>query len=56
MIIGAFIVLLFCLASSIDTNRYIDSHYPDDKKLNSLKAPQIGIAIAMVLLVLSYFS
>lgn len=49
----ALVVLILCIVSSFDTNRYIAKHYPDDRKLNELKAPFIGLIIVAVLLVLS---
>lgn len=49
----ALVVLILCIVSSFDTNRYISQHYPDDKKLNAFKAPFVGLIIVAVLLVLS---
>lgn len=56
MVTAAIVVLLLCIASSIDTNRYIAEKYPDDTKLASLKAPSIGLIIALALLIISKFS
>ena len=52
---AAMVILLLCIVSSIDTNRYIRSHYPDDQKLNQLKAPLAGLVIVMDLLILASF-
>ena len=55
LIIFALVALVFSGASALDTNRYISSKYPDDEKLNNLKAPVAGIVIAGVSLILSFF-
>ena len=54
LVIFALVVLVFCIASSIDTNRYISAKYPDDQKLNNLKAPLAGLIIAAAALALSF--
>ena len=56
MVTAAIVVLLLCIASSLDTNRYIAEKYPDDTKLASLQAPSTGLIIALALLIISKFS
>lgn len=53
--LGAAVVLILCIISCVDTNRYIEEKCANDPRAKDKKAPVFWLSVVALAMVLKYF-